>query len=228
MQLLSPYGKDVSKELRRVYGLESVTALGELVRRHLAQAYGLTNVVLESAHIAYGLAVRVRADDQTYYLKFASRSMNRAPEVLFGLVNDWSAQGVPVPQVLPSVSGQLFYNLLPGSDYDVIYLMDALPGGLMLEVTDARLTAYAGLMVQVHQIGSHHIPRVHGGEASRFGWRDRVEAAHTSALVLAQRTDRLRVTTCNALRTALAGMRNSLPTTDLPRTHIHGCSPATG
>lgn len=75
MQVLSPYGKNIVAELQNIYGFDSVESAAKFVIRHVQQQYQFQVASVEMLHIAYGLVVKLKAEGETYYLKFASRSM---------------------------------------------------------------------------------------------------------------------------------------------------------
>ena len=66
MEIVSPYGKNVTQELREVYKLESLDALLGRVRCYLAESYGFQPVVIEQVHVAFGIAVRFSYQEQLY------------------------------------------------------------------------------------------------------------------------------------------------------------------
>ena len=98
--MLSPYGKNVDRELSKVYGFGSTDALVEFVIEHIRQYYPLNNISIISIHVAFGMAVKISVENECYYLKFASRSMHRSPEQLFPWLEYARNHDIPLPEVL--------------------------------------------------------------------------------------------------------------------------------
>lgn len=223
MELLSPYGKNIEQELQTVYHLHSVEDVRALVMGHLMTSYGFLQVRVVSLHVAFGLAARVEADGHTYYLKFASRDMNRTPEALFPLIDFLEERDVPVPHVLPTVDGHFYRDVLTDSPYDVVYLMRAVPGEVLREASPARVDAYARVMAQYHRYGQGFESRVMGGEASRVTWADRAQDVGDLVAALERFFPVLAETTRQLLPEVAARLRAAFPEGQtLPRTHLHG------
>ena len=83
MQVLSPYGKDVSVELDSIYGFHGPEAATNFVTSHVGKHYAMEDASVENLHIAFGLTAKIDAHGQCYYLKFASRQIHPSPEQLF-------------------------------------------------------------------------------------------------------------------------------------------------
>jgi Ser/Thr protein kinase RdoA (MazF antagonist) len=177
MQVLSPYGKDVDRELRTVYGFASPLTLADFIVGHLRAAYGLQAVTIETLHIAYGLTALLVAEGEPLVLKFASRSMHGRPEQLFPWLAFARGQGIPVPEVLPTGDGASFCSPLATSDYEVVYLMRRLPGAPMQAPRPATVQRYAATMARFHEIGNHYPHPVLGSLAtwtSKWQQRERL------------------------------------------------------
>jgi hypothetical protein len=143
MRILSPYGKDSARELHTIYGFASPQDAERVIVQHLHDQYGFHTVTLDTLHIAYGLTAKLVADGVAYYLKFASRSMHARPEQLFPWLAYVRQHGVLVPDILRTQAGQWFVSPFPTSDYDVVYLMRALPGSPMQVVRESAVQQYA-------------------------------------------------------------------------------------
>ncbi len=153
VQILSPYGKSVTAELRKIYGFAGPEAAAEFTACHVGKHYGLRDASVESLHIAFGLAAKIKVSGQYFYLKFASRSMNPSPEQLFPWLDYARQHGVPVPEVLRTVRGEWFLSPLSDSDYDVVYLMREIRGAPMREPHSVLLEQYAAAMARFHEVG---------------------------------------------------------------------------
>lgn len=81
-------------------------------------SYGFRVVTIEVLHIAYGLAMKLVADDQRYYLKFASRDVHAHPEQLFPWLAHLRQHQLPVPEVIRSRDAHWFLSPLATTDYD--------------------------------------------------------------------------------------------------------------
>lgn len=161
MKVLSPYGKHILTELNDVYKLASVDELLRRVRRFLADCYDFKTVRVEMVHVAFGTAVRFSYADRSYYLKFTGRANHRDPEGLFRYHTYLRARGLPLPEILRTVDGAWFENILDGSPYDVTYVMKALPGSPMTRKTAQGLEACVHVMASFHRFGAHYTPRVY-------------------------------------------------------------------
>lgn len=163
MDIVSPYGKDVTAELKSVYKVASVEELVGRVRRFLAERYAFKAVHLEQLHVAFGIAVRFVYKGECYYLKFAGRANHRQPEALFSYFEYLRAHQLPLPEVVRTHNGAPFENILEASPYDVTYVMKALPGGVMARKTARRLERCVDVMAAFHRLGADYTPRVYTG-----------------------------------------------------------------
>lgn len=163
MDIVSPYGKDVTAELKSVYMVASVEELVGRVRRFLAERYAFKAVHLEQLHVAFGIAVRFVYKGERYYLKFTGRANHRQPEALFGYFEYLRGHRLPLPEVVRTLDGAPFENILEASPYDVTYVMKALPGGVMVRKTPRRLEGYVDVMAAFHRLGAEYRPRVYTG-----------------------------------------------------------------
>ncbi len=161
MKILSPYGKNVSTELNDVYNLASVDELLEHVRRFLADRYDFQTVHIDQVHVAFGTAVRFSHADGSYYLKFTGRANHRDPAGLFRYFGHLRAHGLPLPEILRTVDGAWFENILGGSPYDVTYVMKTLPGGPMVRKTARGLEACVRVIAAFHRLGADYTPKVY-------------------------------------------------------------------
>lgn len=178
MQVLSPYGKDVLAELTNVYGFDSVEIATDFVIRYVQQHYQFQEVFVEMLHIAYGLTVKLKADNEIYYLKFASRSMHDNPNQLFPWLNYARKQGILLPEVIPTSNGSWYLSPLENvnSDYDVVYLMRNVLGKPMKQASQPLLRQYAEAMAQFHRVGFDYPHPVLGSNATWKGkWQNRHE-----------------------------------------------------
>ena len=130
MQVLSSYGIDVLAELKDIYGFNSVEATAEFAIHHLQQQYQFQVVSVEALHIFSGLAAKLKADGEIYYLKFISHEIHENPAQLFPWLDYARKQGILLPEIIRATNGSWY--LSPSrdveSDYDVIYLMRDVPG----------------------------------------------------------------------------------------------------
>lgn len=161
MKILSPYGKNVSRELKDVYNLNSVEELLQRVRGYLADDYGFDNVEIEMVHIAFGTAIKFVHDNERYYLKFTGRANHHHPEELFPFLEHLHQKGLPLPEVIKTNDGAYFKNILENSGYDVTYVMRELRGEVMTKVTPERLEQFIQTLVKFHRLGETYEPRVH-------------------------------------------------------------------
>jgi Ser/Thr protein kinase RdoA (MazF antagonist) len=160
MKILSPYGKNVTRELKDVYNLNSVDELLERVRRYLARDYGFEDVEIEMIHIAFGTAIKFSYNSEKYYLKFTGRANHHQPEELFSFLEHLRQEGLPLPEVLKTLDGAYFKNILEKSPYDVTYVMREVCGEVMPNVTEERLEQFVQTLVRFHLNGETYTPRV--------------------------------------------------------------------
>lgn len=167
MQVLSPYGIDVLAELKDIYGFNSVEATVEFAIHHLQQQYQFQVVSVEALHISSGLAAKLKADGEIYYLKFISHEIHENPDQLFPWLSYARKQGVLLPEIIPATSGSWYLSPLKDveSDYDVVYLMRDIPGKPMERASKQLLQQYAEAMAQFHRIGFKYSHPVRGGDA---------------------------------------------------------------
>ncbi|MEM7590977.1 MAG: phosphotransferase [Cyanobacteria bacterium P01_A01_bin.83] len=178
MRVLSPYGKNVEIELKKIYGFNSLDATIEFIVRHLQQQYQLQEVEVESLHIAYGLVAKFKAKSGIYHLKFASRSMHPNPEQLFPWLDFARQQGVLAPEVVSTIDGYKYLSPLKNisSDYDIVYLMHNIPGCPMQKAREPLLRQYAEAMAQFHRVGLEYPHIVQGNDETWAGkWQDSQE-----------------------------------------------------
>ncbi len=161
MKILSPYGKNVTRELKDVYNLNSVEELLQRVRRYLSKDYNFDDVDIEMIHIAFGTAIRVRYNNESYYLKFTGRANHHNPEALFPFLEHLRQNSLPLPEVLKTLDGAYFKNILDKSGYDVTYVMCEVRGEVMNEVTEERLKQFIQTLVTFHKTGEGYKPRVY-------------------------------------------------------------------
>ena len=161
IKILSPYGKDVTAELKDVYKLASIDELSERVRYFLASSYRFTDVQIGEVHVAFGVAVRFSYAGQSYYLKFTGRANHRDPEGLFRYLMYLREHQIPLPEIAKTVNGTYFENILVASPYDVTYVMKALPGKPMPRKTSRRLEQYIHVMAEFHHLGATYEPRIY-------------------------------------------------------------------
>jgi Ser/Thr protein kinase RdoA (MazF antagonist) len=166
MRILSPYGKDPARELRTVYGFSSAQTAAQFILWHVQEAYDFQHVTLETLHVAYGLTTKLVADEEQYYLKFASRSMHARPEQLFPWLAYVRQHRLPVPEIIRSRDNHWFLSPLPTSDYDVVYLMRALSGTTMRTASYRTIQEYATVMAAFHRLGSQYSHSVVGSLAT--------------------------------------------------------------
>jgi Ser/Thr protein kinase RdoA (MazF antagonist) len=161
MKILSPYGKNVARELKDVYNLNSVDEMVQRVRRYLADDYGFNNVEIEMIHIAFGTAIKFIHKSENYYLKFAGRANHHHPEELFPFLEHLRQEGLPLPEVLKTLESAYFKNILEHSGYDVSYVMREVRGEPMTEVTLERLEQFIQMLAKFHGLGESYEPKVY-------------------------------------------------------------------
>ncbi|NEU74847.1 phosphotransferase [Hassallia byssoidea VB512170] len=168
MKIISPYGKDVLDELQRVYHLNSVEDLVTTIHDHLAKHYFIESCEILSVHVAFGLTLNILASGNIYYLKFASRTMNRTPKDLFLYIDFLYRNAIPVPKIFKTTDGSWFKSVLNDTDYDVVYLMSSSPGEPILAPSPSRIQEYAAVMARYHKLGLNYEPKVLGGQPTTF------------------------------------------------------------
>jgi Ser/Thr protein kinase RdoA (MazF antagonist) len=161
MKILSPYGKNVAAELKDVYNLNSLDEMLQRVYRYLADGYGFNNVEIEMVHIAFGTAIKFSYNNETYYLKLAGRANHHHPEELFPFLEHLRNKGLPLPEVLKTLDGVYFKNILENSGYDVTYVMREVRGEVMTEVTVEKLEQFIQTLAMFHRLGEGYEPRVY-------------------------------------------------------------------
>jgi Ser/Thr protein kinase RdoA (MazF antagonist) len=161
MKIVSPYGKTVSKELKDIYNLSSVNELLERVRHYLSEDYGFDGVDVEMIHVAFGVAIKFKHDNESYYLKFTGRANHHQPEDLFLLLEHLRQKGLLLPEVLKTNDDTYFKNILAKSPYDATYVMHEVRGEVMKRVTEERLEQFVQTLAVFHQSGEHYEPRVY-------------------------------------------------------------------
>ena len=219
MKILSPYGKHIPTELKDVYKLESVDELLGCVRRFLADCYGFKTVQIETVHVAFGTAIKFLHADKSYYLKFTGRANYRDPEGLFRYFEHLRAQGLPLPEVLKTVDGAWFKNILNGSPYDVTYVMEALPGGPMTRKTAQGLEACVGIMAAFHRFGADYTPRVYARSRNmHIYFREARESFGKAEGLSAERQKLLKRTLAYTHRI----LKEVQADDALSKTHVHG------
>lgn len=218
MEVVSPYGKDVTRELQEVYKLESIGALLERVRSYLAESYGFQPAVIEQVHIAFGIAIRFSYQEQFYYLKFTGRANHRQPEALFEYHNDLRRRGIPLPEILQTVNRTHFETILESPWYDVTYVMKAAQGQVMRRKTALRLEQYVRVIADVHRLGVDYEPQVVSGYRTIHDFfRETAEGLTNFTLTASHR--RLLEQATGSVRDTLADLKRY---DDLSKTHIHG------
>lgn len=218
MEIVSPYGKNVTEELQRVYKLESVDALRERIRYFLAESYGFKFVTLEQVHVAYGIAVRFLHEEQCYYLKFTGRANHRQPEALFRYHDYLRRHGIPLPDVLQTVNRSYFETILESPWYDVTYVMKAVRGQVMRRKTFQRLEGYVRVIAEVHRLGADYEPRVVSGYRDVHDFfREAVNGLEDYNLGVGQQ--RLLAQVTDSVRGVLDDLEHY---NDLSETHVHG------
>ena len=219
MNIVSPYGKDVTQELQTVYKLESVNELTERVRHFLLTSYAFDAVHIEQIHVAFGIAVKFSHEQQHYFLKFTGRANHRQPEALFEFHDYMRREGVPLPEVLKTVHHTYFENILESPWYDVTYVMRAARGEVMRRRTRARLERYVEVVADFHRIGSSYAPRVTSGYRDIHDFlREATEDLKHAHKLSANHQDLLGRTS-----TYVEDAFNRLKSSNkLSKTHIHG------
>ena len=219
MKIFSPYGKHVSTELKDVYKLESVAELLERVRRFLADRYGFKTVHIETVHVAFGTAVQFLHGGESYYLKFTGRANHRDPEGLFRYFEHLRAHGLPLPEVLKTVDGAWFENILSGSPYDVTYVMKTLPGGPMVCKTAQGLEACLGVMASFHRLGADYTPKLYAKSRNMYIYFQEARESLEGADGLSPEQQALLGRTLDYTHDVLGRVRAS---DALSKTHVHG------
>lgn len=166
MQVLSPYGQNVLAELKDIYGFNSVEATAEFAIHHLQQQYQFQVVSVEALHISSGLAAKLKADGEIYYLKFISREIHENPDQLFPWLEYARKKGILLPEIIRATNGSWYLSPLKDveSDYDVVYLMRDVPGKPMEQASKRLLQQYAEAMAQFHRIGFEYSHPVRSGD----------------------------------------------------------------
>lgn len=170
MQVLSPYGENVLVELKNNYGLNSLETAEKLIVDHLRRQYPFQVVSIEELHLCTGMAAKLRADDEIYYLKFSSHEIHKAPDQLFPWLDYARKQGILLPEIIPTTNGSGYLSPLQDSDYDVVYLMRHVPGKPIEHVSQPVLSQYAEAMAQFHRIGFDYSQPVQGDDYAT--WAD--------------------------------------------------------
>lgn len=166
MKILSPYGKNVARELKDVYNLNSLGEMLQRVRRHLSDNYGFDDVQIEMVHIAFGTAIKFAHNNENYYLKFTGKANHQHPEELFTFLEHLRQNGLPLPEILKTLDGVYFKNILEHSPYDVTYVMREVCGEPMTEVTAERLEQFIQALATFHSLGETYEPRVYAKSRS--------------------------------------------------------------
>lgn len=219
VRVLSPYGKNVIAELNDVYNLASVEELLSRVRRFLEAAYGFGTVQIEEVHVAFGVTVRFSYTDESYHLKFTGRANHGDPEGLFRYLEHLRTQGIPLPEIVKTIHGAWFENILDNSPYDVTYVMKTLPGKPLARKTVWGLESYVNVMAEFHCLGATYEPRVYAESRNvhRYFQEAREDLENTSGLSSEQQ---------NLLDYALTytyrGLEPLKTNNTLSKTHIHG------
>ena len=184
MQVLSPYGKNILTELKDIYGFNSVQATTEFIIQHLQQEYQFQIVLVESLHVAYGLVAKLNADGEIYYLKFASHEMHENPEQLFPWLNYARKQGILLPEIIRATNGSWYLSPLKDieSDYDIVYLMQGVPGKPMERAIKQLLQQYASALAEFHRVGFTYPHPVLG--ADDWTWESQWSDRHNLAKAL--------------------------------------------
>ena len=219
MNIVSPYGKDVTQELRTVYKLESVNELTERVRQFLLTSYSFNAVDIEHIHVAFGIAVKFSHKQQHYFLKFTGRANHRQPEALFKFHDYMRRKGIPLPEVLQTVHHTYFETILESPWYDVTYVMRAARGEVMRRKTYARLERYVEVIANFHRIGVSYAPRVHSGYRNIHDFLREATEDLKNAYKLSAKHEDLLGRTIPYVENAFRGLESS---NELSKTHIHG------
>lgn len=171
MRVLSPYGEDALVELKDKYGLNSIEAAEKVILHHLQRQYSFQVVSIEELQICTGMAAKLRADNEIYYLKFSSHEIHKAPDQLFPWLDYARKQGIPLPEIIPAFDGSWYLSPLQNSDYDVVYLMRNVPGKPIEQVSQSVLSQFAEAMAQFHRVGFDYPQPVQGDDDSAT-WAD--------------------------------------------------------
>jgi Ser/Thr protein kinase RdoA (MazF antagonist) len=170
MQFFSPYSEDVLTELKDNYGLNSAETIEKIIIHHLQREYTFQAISIEELHICTGMAVKLKADDEMYYLKFSSHEIHKNPDQLFPWLDYARKQGIPLPEIIPTINDCWYLSPLKDSDYDVVYLMRDIPGKPIEQVNKSLLSQYAEVMAQFHRIGFNYSQPVQGDDYAT--WAD--------------------------------------------------------
>ncbi len=159
--VISPYGKDVQDELRRVYRVAGVGGLVARLEEATGTIWGLPGRV-DQVHVAFGIAARFRSGGASYYLKLASTRNSAEPEALFRLLAEQRRAGQPIVEVVPTLRGPCWADLLAdtGSCYDLAYVMRPARGRLLTDLRPGSLEAYAATLARLHRTGEAFAPRL--------------------------------------------------------------------
>lgn len=219
MKILSPYGKHVATELKDVYNLASVDELLGRVYRFLADRYNFGTVQIEELHVAFGIAVRFVHAGRSYHLKFTGRANHRDPEGLFHLLEYLRENRVPLPEVVRTVDGALFENILDDSPYDVTYVMKTLPGKPMARPTAGQLEEFVNVMAAFHRLGADYRPKVYAKSRNVYIYFREARGSLEQANGLSTKRRELLARTLVYAHEALELIKAD---DALSKTHIHG------
>lgn len=217
MQVLSPYGEEVLIELKENYGLNSIETAEKFIIHHLQRHYPFQVVSIEELYICTGMAAKLRADDEIYYLKFSSYEIHKAPDQLFPWLDYARKQGSPLPEVISAINGSWYLSPLQNSDYDVVYLMRDIPGKPIEQVSQPLLNQYVEAMTQFHRIGFDYSQPVQGDDYAT--WADIKQQENLDELRndLHDRPFILQELVTEAMRVI-----ENTPICTMPQTMIHG------
>ncbi|MGL4618896.1 phosphotransferase [Chroococcidiopsis sp.] len=217
MQVLLPYGEDALVELEDNYGLNSIEAVEKVIIHHLQRQYSFQVVSIEELQICTGMAAKLRADDEIYYLKFSSHEIHKAPDQLFPWLDYARKQGIPLPEIIPATNGCWYLSPLQDSDYDVVYLMREVPGKPIEQVSKPVLSQFAEAMAQFHRIGFNYSQPVQGDDYAT--WADVKQQENLDEL----RNDlQDRPFISQELVTEAMQVIEDIPVCTMPQTMIHG------
>lgn len=217
MRIFSPYREDVLTELKDNYGLSSIETAEKFIICHLQRQYPFQVVSIEELHICTGMAAKLKADSEIYYLKFSSHEIHRSPDQLFPWLDYARKQGIPFPEIIPTMNGRWYLSPLPNSDYDVVYLMCGVPGRPIEQVSEPLLSQYAKAMAQFHQIGFDYSQPVQGDNYAT--WADIKQQENLDEL---QNDLRDRPFISQELVAEAMRVIESTPICTMPQTVIHG------
>lgn len=217
MQVLSPYGEDVLAELKDNYGLNSIETVEKFIIHHLQRQYPFQAVSIEELHICTGMAAKLKADGEIYYLKFSSHEIHKNPKQLFPWLDYARKQGIPIPEIIPTTNGRWYLSPLQDSNYDVVYLMCDVPGKPIEQVSKPLLSQYAEVMAQFHRIGFDYSQPVQGDDYAT--WADIKQQENLDEL----RNDlHARPFILQELVTEAMQVIEDTPVCTMPQTIIHG------